>query len=98
MLFELLVDMRTNEITQYCMDTRKNVATSEEPNWNSVATCQSRLLQAQTKVKDKEMADFLIQNPHYRYPGQALPNGRIKPKDRCWGRNRVHTLGGRTCR
>lgn len=96
-LFDLLVDMKTNEISQYCMDKQKTVA-SREVDWNTVAGCQSKLLQAQTNIKDKEMADFLVKNPHYRYPGQALPNGRIKPRDRCWGKNRVYTLEGRGCR
>jgi len=32
----------------------------------------------------------LKENPHYRYPGMALPNGKIKPLDVCWGYDRTY--------
>lgn len=95
-LLEVLIDMKSNQITQYCVDKQVVVA-GEEPNWNSLAACQSNLLKAKDHIEKKELADFIKKYPHYRYPGQALPNNVIKPLDKCWGRNRVYTLDGRGC-
>ena len=48
-------------------------------------------------IEKQQLADFIKKYPHYRYPGQALPNNVIKPLDKCWGRNRIYTLGGKGC-
>tara|TARA_X000001382_G_scaffold20908_1_gene12705 strand:- start:123 stop:284 length:162 start_codon:yes stop_codon:yes gene_type:complete len=41
----------------------------------------------------EELRQFLKENPHYRYPGMALPNGRIKPLDVCWGSDKTYYIG-----
>ena len=42
-LLEVLIDMKSNQITQYCVDKQVVVA-GEELNWNSLAACQADLL------------------------------------------------------
>jgi hypothetical protein len=95
-LLEVLIDMKSNQITQYCVDKQEVVA-GEDPNWNSLAACQAELLKAKNHIEKQQLADFIKKYPHYRYPGQALPNNVIKPLDKCWGRNRIYTLGGKGC-
>tara|TARA_R100001591_G_scaffold6069_2_gene12464 strand:+ start:1273 stop:1422 length:150 start_codon:yes stop_codon:yes gene_type:complete len=38
----------------------------------------------------EELRKFLKENPHYKYPGMALPNGKIKPLDVCWGLSKTY--------
>jgi len=95
-LLEVLIDMKSNEITKYCVKQQEVVA-GEQLDWNSLAACQAELLQAKGHIEKKELADFVKKYPHYRYPGQALPNNVIKPLNKCWGRNRIYTLGGKGC-
>tara|TARA_Y100000389_G_scaffold59713_1_gene55836 strand:- start:661 stop:960 length:300 start_codon:yes stop_codon:yes gene_type:complete len=95
-LLEVLIDMKSNEITKYCVKQQEVVA-GEQLDWNSLAACQAELLKAKEHIKNEELSDFLKKYPHYKYPGQALPNNVVKPLDKCWGRNRVYTLGGKGC-
>ena len=50
-------------------------------------------MDAQRKLEVEELRQFLKDNPHYRYPGMALPNGRIKPLDVCWGSDKTYYIG-----
>lgn len=45
--------------------------------------------------ENKLTASFLEANPHFRYPGLALPNGAKGNLNPCWGRNRNYTADGR---
>ena len=40
-----------------------------------------------------ERLRLLEENPHYKYPGMALPNGKIKPLDVCWGSDKTYYIG-----
>ncbi len=94
-LLEVILDMKDkNEITKYCISQQE---INQPINYGKVAKCTSKLRAAKKHIEDKELNLFLAKYPHYRYPGQALPNNVIKPRDKCWGRNRVYTLGGRGC-
>ena len=94
-LLEVLIDMKDkNAITEYCISQQE---TSQSIDYVKAAKCSSELRAAKRHIEDKELNLFLAKYPHYRYPGQALPNNVIKPLDKCWGRNRIYTLNGRGC-
>jgi hypothetical protein len=66
-----------NAITKYCM--------SKFEHWTDRASCAQQLRHIERKLEVEALREFLKENPHYRYPGMALPNGKIKPLDVCWG-------------
>lgn len=87
LLLEILEQTNKNEITKYCV---KNFN-----DWNKIASCQSDLLTVKKDLKEKELREFLRKNPHYRYPGVALPAGAQKSLHPCWGKDRkYHTDRG----
>ena len=85
-MLELLIEMvaqdRSNEITKYCMSKHHHEISAS-------AKCASDLRAQQRKLDNAEYQKHLDDNPHYRYPGMALPNGAIRPLDPCWGQPRV---------
>ena len=87
MMIELLLAMveEQNPIHKYCMD--------KHDHWTGRASCVQELRHAQRKMEVEELRQFLKDNPHYKYPGMALPNGRIKPLDVCWGSNKTYYIG-----
>ncbi len=86
-MLELLIEMaaqnNANEITTYCMAKHNKEITAS-------AACASKLRAARNKLELDEIRTFLAANPHYRYPGVALPNGAMRPLDVCWGRNKIY--------
>ena len=78
-MIELLLTMveDQNIITKYCMEKHEH--------WTGRAACVQELQHAQRKLEVERLRQFLKDNPHYKYPGMALPNGKIKPLDVCWG-------------
>ena len=62
------------------------------------ASCVHEIRQAEYRKKEEEIWEFLKKNPHYRYPGVALPNGEKKPLHPCWGKDRrLSTENGYSC-
>ena len=86
-MIELLLSVieEPNQIHKYCM--------SKYEHWTGRAACVQELQHAQRKLEVEELRQFLKENPHYRYPGMALPNGKIKPLDVCWGSDRTYYIG-----
>jgi hypothetical protein len=86
-MLELLIEMaaqsNANEITSYCLEKHNRQI-------NAAAACASDLRAAKRKLERQEMRDFMDANPHYHYPGMALPDGKIKPLDPCWGKTRLY--------
>ena len=83
-MIELLLAMveDTNAITKHCM--------SKHDHWTSRSACAAELRHAKRKMEVEELRKFLKENPHYKYPGMALPNGKIKPLDVCWGLSKTY--------
>ena len=83
-MIELLLAMveEQNPIHKYCM--------SKHDHWTGRAACVQELRQTQRKMEVERLRQFLKENPHYKYPGMALPNGRIKPLDVCWGSDKTY--------
>jgi hypothetical protein len=71
-----------NAITKYCM--------SKFEHWTDRAACGQQLRQIERELEVEALRKFLKENPHYRYPGMALPNGKIKPLDVCWGSDKTY--------
>ena len=86
-MIELLIAVieEQNPIHKYCMD--------KHDHWTGRAACVQELRHAQRKMEVEELREFLKANPHYKYPGMALPNGRIKPLDVCWGSDKTYYIG-----
>ena len=86
-MIELLLAMveDTNQIHKYCMDKYQD--------WTDRASCVQELRHVQRKMEVERLRQFLKDNPHYKYPGMALPNGRIKPLDVCWGSDKTYYIG-----
>lgn len=96
-LIAMAMSSNPNAITKYCVEKIEGQKTAyvQTANWSKIAGCASDLREAQRKIDYKELRDFLEKNPHYRYPGAALPNGKIKALDECWGKDRkYHTDKG----
>ena len=74
-----------NAITKYCM--------SKFEHWTDRAACGQQLRQIERELEVEALRKFLKENPHYRYPGMALPNGKIKPLDVCWGSDKTYYIG-----
>ena len=87
MLLEIVADMDNNAITKYCV-AQHPYANIQEANWREISGCAADLRYAKKTVDEDELRAFLKKYPHYKYPGQALPNFVVKPLDRCWGKNR----------
>ena len=86
-MIELLLAVieEQNPIHKYCMD--------KHDHWTGRAACVQELQHAQRKMEVEDLREFLKANPHYKYPGMALPNGRIKPLDVCWGSSKTYYIG-----
>ena len=86
-MIEMLLSVieEPNPVHRYCMDKHEH--------WTGRAACVQELQHAQCKLEVEELRQFLKDNPHYKYPGMALPNGRIKPLDVCWGSDRTYYIG-----
>ena len=86
-MIELLLAMveEQNPIHKYCM--------SKHEHWTGRAACVQELRHAQRKLEVERLRQFLKENPHYKYPGMALPNGKIKPLDVCWGSDKTYYIG-----
>ncbi len=90
MMIELLLSLAAaapdeNAITKYCM--------SRFEHWTDRASCAQQLRHIERKQEVEALRKFLKENPHYRYPGMALPNGKIKPLDVCWGSDKTYYIG-----
>lgn len=87
LLVEVAAQLNQNEIVKYCM--------AKHDTYSEAGGCISQLQAAQRHIKEQELREFIKANPQYRYPGMALPNGKIRPLDECWGMTRMyHKEGG----
>ena len=87
LLVEVAAQLNNNEIVKYCM--------SKNDDYGKAGYCISQLQAAQRHIKEEELRAFMKAHPQYRYPGMALPNGKVRPLDECWGMNRMyHKEGG----
>lgn len=98
-LIEIALTNDSNAITKYCVKKIEGqeavYSIAETADWNKIAACASDLRVAQRQLNYEDLRKFLEKNPHYRYPGAALPNGKIKALDECWGKDRkYHTDKG----
>lgn len=96
-LIEIALANDSNAITKYCIKKYEGseVANVQTANWGKIGYCAEELRFAQRQIDYAELQKFLDENPHYRYPGVALPNGRQKALDECWGKTRkYHTDKG----
>ena len=86
-MIELLLSVieEPNQFHKYCMEKHEH--------WTARAACVQELRHAQRKLEVEELRQFLKENPHYKYPGMALPNGKIKPLDVCWGSDKTYYIG-----
>ena len=86
-MIELLLSVieEPNKFHKYCM--------SKHEHWTGRAACVQELRHAERKLEVERLRQFLKENPHYRYPGMALPNGKIKPLDVCWGSDKTYYIG-----
>jgi len=82
MLIEIVAQQDRNAITRYCLQ--------QHSNYSKAAACASDLRVAQRELDLAELRVFLKDNPQYRYPGVALPNGDIAPLHKCWGKTRKY--------
>lgn len=87
LLVEVAEQLNNNEIVKYCM--------SKHDDYAKAGYCISELQAAHRHIKEVELRAFMKANPHYKYPGMALPNGKVRPLDECWGMTRMyHKEGG----
>ena len=86
-MIELLLSVieEPNQFHKYCMEKHKH--------WTGRAAGVQELRHAERKLEVERLRQFLKENPHYRYPGMALPNGKIKPLDVCWGSDKTYYIG-----
>jgi hypothetical protein len=82
LLIEIAAQTDRNAITKYCL--------AQHQSYAKVAACAEDLRAAQRQIELDELRAFLKENPQYRYAGMALPNGKIKPLDPCWGKTRKY--------
>ena len=87
LLVEVAAQLNNNEIVKYCM--------SKNDDYGKAGYCISQLQAAQRHIKEVELRAYIKANPQYKYPGMALPNGKVRPLDECWGKTRMyHKEGG----
>lgn len=67
----------------------------ETGRWDLLASCAAKYDRAKINAQRQELREFLAKNPHYRYPGVALPNGAKRPLDPCWGKTRIYSTKSR---
>ena len=86
-MIELLLSVieEPNKFHKYSMEKHEH--------WTGRAACVQELRHAERKLEVERLRQFLKENPHYRYPGMALPNGKIKPLDVCWGSDKTYYIG-----
>lgn len=81
-----------NSIIKMCQAKHNYNGLNETKTWSDIATC---IVTEKNKIRFAEedrIWEFLKKNPHYRYPGVALPNGQKRPLDPKWGMPRVYSL------
>lgn len=77
-----------NSIHKMCME-KYNYQGLNNSDLGAIAAC---VVTEQNKIRFEEedrLWAFLQKNPHYRYPGVALPNGAQKSLSPNWGKPRV---------
>ena len=82
-----------NTIIKDCQAKHNYNGLNETKTWSDIATC---IVTEKNKIRFAEedrLWEFMKKHPHYRYPGMALPNGAIKPLDRCWGADKTYYIG-----
>lgn len=97
LLIEIALANNNNAITKYCIKKIEGseVANLETADWGKIGYCAEQLRAAQRQLDYAELKQFLDENPYYRYPGVALPNGAKNTLDECWGKTRkYHTDKG----
>ena len=82
LLVEVAAQLNSNEIVKYCM--------SKHDDYGKAGYCISQLQAAQRHIKEEELRAFMKANPQYRYPGMALPHGKVRTLDECWGMTRMY--------
>lgn len=68
-----------NSIIKQCQVKHNYNGLNETTTWSDIATC---IVTEKNKIRFAEedrLWEFVKKNPHYRYPGSALPNGQILP-------------------
>lgn len=81
-----------NSIIKMCQAKHNYNGLNETKTWSDIAAC---IVTEKNKIRFAEedrIWEFLKKNPHYRYPGVALPAGQQRPLDPNWGKNRVYSL------
>ena len=79
-----------NTIIRDCQAKHNYNGLNETTTWGDIASC---IVTEKNKVRYAEedrIWEFLKKNPHYRYPGVALPAGAKRPLDVCWGQSRTY--------
>ena len=81
-----------NEIHRNCLAKYDYKGLQEINAWSDIATC---IVTEKNKIRFKEedrIWQFVQDNPHYRYPGVALPAGEKKPLSPYWGKGRYYKV------
>jgi len=95
------MDANVNEYMKDCLDHfgyDRNLTVEErfqEVDFRKAANCALKHRVGIYLEDNKLTASFLEANPHFRYPGLALPNGAKGNLDPCWGRNDSYSANGR---
>ena len=87
-----------NKIHKDCLAKHGYDGINGNTDFMSIASCVHKIRVEIRKQKEDELWEFMKKNPHYRYPGVALPNGQKKPLHPCWGKDRrISTENSYSC-
>lgn len=81
-----------NSIIKQCQAKHNYNGLNETKTWSDIATC---IVTEKNKIRFAEedrLWEFVKANPHYRYPGIALPAGQQKTLDPEWGKARKYSV------
>tara|TARA_B100000900_G_C20594402_1_gene722829 strand:+ start:1355 stop:1684 length:330 start_codon:yes stop_codon:yes gene_type:complete len=70
-----------NSIVKACQAKHNYNGLNETKTWSDIATCIVSEKNKIIRAEEDRLWQFVLDNPHYRYPGIALPNGEKAPFD-----------------